>query len=70
MRARVSEAWKEWRVMASIRPVMLMLYGSQTWAMTKKDEDILRKCDRRMLRYMARVKWQDWVSSEEVARKC
>ena len=38
--------------------------------MTKKDEDILRKCDRRMLRYMARVKWQDGISSEEVARRC
>ena len=36
----------------------------------KEDEDILRKCDRRMLRYMARVKWQDGVSSEEVARRC
>ena len=32
----------------------VMLYGSETRAMTKKDEDILRKCDRRMLRYMAR----------------
>ena len=48
----------------------VMLYGSETWAMTKKDEDILRKCDRRMLRYMERVKWQDGVSSEEVARRC
>ena len=38
--------------------------------MTKKDEDILRECDRRMLRYMASVKWQDGVSSEEVARWC
>ena len=37
-----------------VRPVML--YGSETRAMTKKDEDILRKCDRRLLRYMARVK--------------
>ena len=51
-----------------IRPVML--YGSETWAMTKKDEDKLRKWYRRMLRYMARVKWQDGVSSEEVARRC
>ena len=48
----------------------VMLYGSETWAMTKKDKDILRKCDTRMLRYMARVKWQDGVSSEEVARRC
>ena len=46
-----------------------MLYGSETWAMTKKQEDIMRKCDRRMLRYMARVKWQDGVSSEEVAKR-
>ena len=38
--------------------------------MTKKDEDIMRKCDRRMLRYMARKKWQDGVSSEEVAKRC
>ena len=38
--------------------------------MTQKDEDILRKCDRRMLRYMARVKWQDGVSHEEVAKRC
>ena len=38
--------------------------------MTKKDEDIMRKCDRRMLRYMAGIKWQDGVSSEEVARRC
>ena len=38
--------------------------------MTKKDEDILRKCDIRMQRYMARVKWQDRVLSEEVARRC
>ena len=48
----------------------VMLYGSETWAMTKKDEDIMIKCDRRMLRYMAGVNWQDGVSSEEVAKRC
>ena len=48
----------------------VMLYGSETWAKTKKDEDILRKCDRRMLIYMTGVKWQDGVSSEEVAKRC
>ena len=51
-----------------IRPVML--YGSETWVTTKMDEDIIRKCDRRMRRYMARVKWQYGVSSEEVAKRC
>ena len=39
--------------------------------MTQKDEDIMRKCDRRMLlRYMTGRKWQDGVSSEEVAKRC
>ena len=47
-----------------------MLYECETWAMTQKDEDITRKCDRRMLRYMAGIKWQDVVSSEEVAKRC
>ena len=45
-----------------IRPVML--YESETWATTKKDENIIRKCDRRMMRYMTGVKWQDGVSYE------
>ena len=47
-----------------------MLYGSETWAMTQKDEDIMRKCDRRMLRHMAGVKWQDGVSSQKVDKRC
>ena len=47
-----------------------MLYVSETWATTKKDEDIIRKCDRRMMIYMARVKWQDRVLSEEVTNRC
>ena len=47
----------------------VMLYGSETWAMTQKDEDIMKKCDRRMLRYMTGVKWKDGVSSKEVAMR-
>ena len=30
-----------------------MLYGSETWVMTRRMEDILKSCGRRMLRYMA-----------------
>ena len=47
-----------------------MLYGAETWAMTAKMEDIMKSCDRRMLRYMAGVRWQDRVSSEEMAKRC
>ena len=38
--------------------------------MTLKDNDIMKKCNRRMLRYITGVKWQDGVSSEEVAKRC
>jgi len=31
-------------------------------------EDILKRCDRRMLIYMAKVIWQDRISSEEVVK--
>ena len=48
----------------------VMLYGAETWGMTGRMEDILKSCDRRMLRYMAGVKWQDRVSSEEIAKRC
>jgi len=47
-----------------------MLYGAETWAQTGKLEDILKRCDRRTLRYMARVRWQDRISSEELAMRC
>ena len=53
---------------ACIRSVML--YGGETWALTKRLEGVLIGCDRRMLRYMAGVTRQDRVSSEEVARRC
>ena len=53
---------------ACIRSVLL--YGSETWAMTKKTQDRIQACDRRMLRYMAGVTLEDRVASEEVARRC
>ena len=53
---------------ACIRPVLL--YGAETWALTKKLEDTLVKCDRNMLRFLAGVSWRDRVTNEEVARLC
>ena len=48
----------------------VMLYGAETWEMTGRVEDILKHCDRRMLRYMAGVSWKDKINSEEVCRRC
>ena len=53
---------------ACIRSVML--YGSETWALTKKLEEVILRSDRRMLRYMAGVSLQDRVASEEILRRC
>ena len=52
---------------ACVRPVLL--YGSETWALTKKLEKILESCDCRMLRYMAGIRWEDRISNSEVANK-
>ena len=59
-RARVYEA--------CIRSVML--YGAETWALTKKLEEVILRSDRRMLRYLAHVPLRERVSSEEVLRRC
>lgn len=48
----------------------VMLCGAETWAMTDRIEDILKRCDRRILRYMAGVRWQYKISSREVAERC
>jgi len=47
----------------------VMLCGTETWALTGKLEEILKSCDSRMLRYMARVR-QGRIFSEEVVKKC
>jgi hypothetical protein len=51
-----------------IRPVLL--YGGENWALTDRVRNILITCDRKMLRYMAGISWEDRVCSDEVARRC
>ena len=53
---------------AYVRPVLL--YAAETWVLTQKLEGLLMRCDHRMLRYIAMVRWQDKVSNEEVGRRC
>jgi hypothetical protein len=47
-----------------------MLYGAESWALTVRLESIIRSCDRRMLMYMAGVRWQDRVSNGKEASRC
>ena len=53
---------------ACIRSVLL--YGTETWSITRRQEQFLAGCDRRMLRYMAGVRWTDRVRSGVVATWC
>ncbi len=47
-----------------------LLYGAETWAVVNRLMEVLRSCDRRMMRYMRGVRWQDRRSSSEVAQMC
>ena len=47
-----------------------MLYGSETWALTDRLKEVLCSSDRRMLRYMVGVRWQESRSNQEVADMC
>lgn len=38
--------------------------------MTEKMEEVIKRCDLRMLRYLPGVKWKDKMSSQEGARRC
>ena len=51
-----------------IRPVLL--YGAETWALTQKLEEIVKRCDNRMLRFMAGVRWEDHLTNDDVAEMC
>ena len=53
---------------ACIRSVLL--YGTETWSFTKRQEELIRSCDRRFLRYMAGVRLSDRTPSEEIGRWC
>ena len=47
-----------------------LLYAAETWTWTSRLMDALYRCDHRMLRYMAGVRWQDRRCSSEVEMMC
>lgn len=46
------------------------LYVAEVWGLTKELEDLLIKCDRKMLRCIAGITWKDRPSNATVAKKC
>ena len=49
---------------------LVLLYAAETWVLTGKLEGLLVRCDHKILRYLAKVRWQDRVSNQEVRRRC
>ena len=47
-----------------------LLYTAETLTLISRLMDVLHRCDHRMLRYMAGVKWQVRKSNSEVAEMC
>ena len=47
-----------------IRPVLM--YGSETWAMRKADQNLLERTEMRMLRLMMRIKGIEKIRNEEI----
>ena len=46
----------------------ILLYGSETWTLYAHEVKQLRTVQRRHLRNIMRIKWDDFVSNEEVLR--
>ena len=45
---------------------LMILYGVESWALTKKLEEQIYRCDCIMLRHMAGVKWEEGLSNKEI----
>ena len=48
----------------------VLLYGSETWSLTARLGQVLAVCDRKMLRRIVGVRWEDGVQNSEVAERC
>ena len=48
---------------------MVVLYGEETWALTLKQENLMKSCEYMMFRYKMRVSWRDKVINTEVLEK-
>ena len=51
-----------------IRPVLL--YGGETWALRKKEEQLLERTEMRMIRWMAGISLRERMESEDIRRMC
>ena len=49
-----------------IRPVMMYMYGAETWTLTRKEEELLERAKMRMLRWILGVSLRDRRRNEDI----
>ena len=42
------------------------MYGSETWALGKGEQDLLERTEVRMLRWMMVIKWTENITNEDI----
>ena len=47
-----------------------LMYGAECWTVRKKEEDLMRRTEIRMLRWIVRVSRKDKVGNEKIKRRC
>ena len=48
----------------------VLLYGSESWAVGKKEEELVMKTEMRMLRWIAEVSRREMLRNEEIRERC
>ena len=48
---------------------LVLLFGAETWAVGKREEQLMRKTEMRMLRWSFRLTLKDRIKNEEVRRR-
>ena len=63
---RIPSKWKVIIHKMVIRPVIM--YGAETWALRKREEEFRKRTEVRMLRWVSRVSRKEWLMNEEICK--
>ena len=75
--SRLSKIWMSKKIPLSLKMkfynsnvISTLLYASETWHMKLSQEKKIDSFDAKCLRKILRIKWSDFISNEEIRRRC